>query len=89
MNAKDIEDMKDVKTVIDQMETNLESVSKGVDNLLVCLMGDPKDRHDLGLVGDVKNNKQWKNLVNKWLGIVGISTFGLLLKEGFNFFKRG
>ena len=88
MNAKDIEDIKDVKNVIEVMETNLDSVSKGVDNLLICLMGDPKNRHDLGLVGDVRNNKKWKNLVNKWLGVVGISTFGLLWKEGINIFKR-
>jgi len=49
----------------------------------------PDDRNDAGLVGDVRNNKRWKNMVNKILGGTGTISLGLLIKEIFRAIKPG
>jgi len=73
MNAKDIKDIKDVKSVMEQIESNIATNCKNITDIKIALMGDPKDRGDGGLFQDVRNNKRWKNNVNKTL-----VTFGLL-----------
>ena len=78
MNAKDIKDIKDVRTVMEQMETTLSNQCESVNEIKIALMGDPKNRSDGGLFQDVRNNKRWKNNVNKALftfGGISITTF--------------
>ncbi len=82
MNAKDVEDFKDMKRVV---ATN----TKLLTDIKICLMGDPKNRDDLGLVGDVRNNKRWKNNVNKALGSLGLGFFGLFVKQIFESIRKG
>ena len=81
MNQKDIEDFKDMKREV-------KSNTKILTDIKICLMGDDKDRNDLGLVGDVRNNKRWKGNVQKALGGFGTLTVGLLIKQLFELFKR-
>ena len=82
MNAKDIEDYKDMKRVVSDNTQILKRIDR-------TLSGDPNDRDDLGLVGDVRNNKRWKANVQKSLGGLGLGFAGLLFKQLFELFKRG
>ena len=82
MNQKDIEDFKDMKRVVALNTKILERIDKN-------LSGDPDDRNDLGLIGDVRNNKRWKSNVNKALGTIGITSLGLVVRQLFELFKRG
>ena len=82
MNAKDIEDFKDMKKVV---ETNTKILIR-IDR---CLNGDPDDRDDLGLVGDVRNNKRWKGNVQKSIGGLGLGFVALMIKSFWEFFTKG
>jgi len=67
MNANDIKDLRDVKEVIADMERKFAETGIDIKIIKHCLLGKPDDNNDLGLVGDVRNNKRWKNNVNKSL----------------------
>ena len=49
MTKDEVKDFKDMKKVV-------ESISDTVENMSICLMGDPKDHTSEGLVGAVNNN---------------------------------
>ena len=82
MNQKDIEDFKDLKRIVKSNTIILARIDR-------TLSGNPEDRDDLGLVGDVRNNKRWKGNVNKALSGLGLGVGGLFIKQIFEFFKRG
>ncbi len=81
MNAKDIEEFQDMKRTV-------KTSAKILTDISICLMGKPDDRDDLGLVGDVRNNKRWKNNVNKTLGGLGLGFVSLFVRQLFEIFKR-
>ena len=85
MNAKDIEDIKDVKTVIDDMEKRFIETCVDIKIIKHCLMGNPENNDDLGLVGDVRNNKRWRGNVNKSLFAIGGLSFTTFLKLSWDF----
>jgi len=89
MNANDIKDLRDVKEVIGAMEKTFTSTEADIKLIKHCLMGKPDDNDDLGLVGDVRNNKRWRGNVNKSLCSIGITSVGLLARQIFELFKRG
>ena len=89
MNANDIKDLRDVKEVIADMERKFDETGTDIKIIKHCLMGKPDDNDDLGLVGDVRNNKRWKGNVNKALCSIGITSVGLLVRQIFELFKRG
>lgn len=80
MNQKEIKTFNEMKNV-------MESIAETVKNIDVTLNGKKGDRHDLGLVGDVRNNVKWRNTVQKWMGILGISVIGLVAKDIWKFIK--
>ena len=82
MNKTEIDTFKDMRKVV-------ETIAETVENIDITLNGKKGDRHDLGLVADVRNNIKWKNAVNRWIGALGISTIGLVGKQIFELFKRG
>ena len=82
MNKSENADFKEIKRTVDNNTLILKRIDK-------CLNGDPDDRNDAGLVGDVRNNKRWKNMVNKILGGTGTISLGLLIKEIFRAIKPG
>lgn len=82
MNRIEIEDFKDMKKVV---ETNTKILLR-IDR---CLSGDPDDRKDLGLIGDVRNNLRWKSNVQKTLGALGIGVLTLWIKTLWSFVTKG
>lgn len=88
MNTKDIKDIHDVKTVIGGMEEKLIESASDVKIIKHCLLGNPENNDDLGLVGDVRNNKRWKNMVNKFLGGTVVLSVSLVIKEFFEYIKK-
>ena len=88
MNAKDIKDLTEMKTVVAEMEDKIDDTSSDIKDIKHCLMGDPKDRKDLGLVGDVRNNVRWRDKVNKTLATLGLGVMGLFVKEAWQHFVR-
>ena len=89
MNTKDIKDIHDVKIVIGGMEDKLTESASDVKIIKHCLLGNPEDNNDLGLVGDVRNNKRWRNTVNKLLGGTVTLSLGLAIKEFLGYIKKG
>ena len=85
MNANDIKDLRDVKEVIGTMEKTFTSTEADIKLIKHCLMGKPDDNDDLGLVGDVRNNKRWKGNVNKSLVTIGGLTFASIFKLTWDF----
>lgn len=83
MNKEQADDLKSMKKCIDENAEILLRIDK-------VLNGDrEKDKYDFGLVGDVRNNQRWKNMVNKVLGGTGTISLGLLIKELFGILKKG
>ena len=77
MNAKDCRDLQELINVVADIQ---ESVVVDLRDIKICLLGDPKDRNDMGLAGDVRNNKKWKDNVQKTLTALGITTLTLFVK---------
>ena len=79
----------EVKT-FNEMKIMVEGISNTVENIDITLNGKKEDRHDLGLVGDVRNNVKWRDKVNKTLSALGIGVILLFIKEGWQqFLKKG
>ena len=85
MNANDIKDLRDVKEVIADMERKFDETGTDIKIIKHCLMGKPDDNDDLGLVGDVRNNKRWKGNVNKSLVTISGLTLTTFLKLSWDF----
>ena len=83
MNANDIKDLRDVKEVIGDMESKFKETGADIKIIKHCLLGKPDDNDDLGLVGDVRNNKRWKNNVNKALSGLGLGVISIWIKQLF------
>jgi len=82
MNAKDIEEFKDMQRDVKASTTILLRIDR-------TLNGDPDDRHDLGLVGDVRNNVRWKTNVQRTLSALGIGVVTLWVKTLWGFVTKG
>lgn len=82
MNAKDIEEFKDMQRDVKASTTILLRIDR-------TLNGDPDDRHDLGLVGDVRNNVRWKTNVQRMLSALGIGVVTLWVKTLWGFVTKG
>ena len=83
MNKEQADDLKSIKKCIDNNSKLLVRIDK-------VLNGDKeKDKYDFGLVGDVRNNQRWKDMVNKVLGGTGTVSLGLLIREIFGVLKKG
>lgn len=80
MNANEMETFKEMKTVVKANTRILMRIDK-------CLNGDPDNRNDLGLVGDVRNNVRWKNNIQKILGALGFGVITLWLKDAWGYIK--
>jgi hypothetical protein len=74
MNQEEQVTVKDLEKIVVSNSETLEQIS-------VCLMGDPKDHKDEGLIGAVNNNVKWKNNINKSVGGLGLGFFALVIKE--------
>ena len=80
---------KEIKT-FDQLRNEVIDIKGDVHIIKTCLMGNPeKPLEEPGLVGVISNNKRWRNLVNKVLGGTGIISISLLVKEFFEYIKKG
>ncbi len=77
----------EVKT-FNEMKIMVEGIADTVETINVTLNGKKGDRHDLGLVGDVRNNVKWRDKVNKTLSALGLGVIGLFIKEGWQQFLR-
>ena len=82
MNAKDIEEFKDMQRDVKASTTILLRIDR-------TLNGDPDDRHDLGLVGDVRNNVRWKTNVQRMLSALGVGVVTLWVKTLWGFVTKG
>ena len=83
MNKSEIVDFKDVKKTV-------ENIANTVNDISICLRGDPKNHKDEGLVGAVNNNVKWRDKVNKTLSALGIGVILLFIKEVWQqFLKKG
>ncbi len=83
MNKEQAEDLKFLRK-------SMDDTAKIVTRIDIVLNGDrEKDKYDFGLVGDVRNNQRWKNMVNKFLGGTFTVSLGLLVKEIFGVLKKG
>ena len=82
MNKNEIGTFNDMKNVV-------KNTAETVDEIRICLLGDPKKPDSLGLRGDVRNNVRWRTKVNKTLSALGIGVLLLFIKEGWQqFIKR-
>lgn len=80
MNVKEIETFNDMKKMVNANSKILVRIDR-------VLNGDPDDRKDFGLAGDVRNNVRWKNSIQKVLGVLGFGIATLWLKDVWNYFK--
>ena len=77
-------------TTFNEMKIMVKGIANTVRNIDITLNGKKEDRHDLGLVGDVRNNVKWKDKVNKAIGGLGLGFLALIIKEGWQqFLKKG
>jgi len=55
-----------------------ERLSDSIDTFNRTLNGDPLDRHDLGLIGEVVTNTKFRRFMQKilWVLVLGFLTFG-------------
>lgn len=81
MNASEIETFKEMKTVVKANTKILIRIDK-------TLHGDKeKDKYDMGLVGDVRNNVRWKKNIQKVLSVLGLGIAGMWVKDGWTYLK--
>lgn len=80
---------REIKT-FDQLKNEVLDIKEDVGDIKLCLLGNPKKPlEEPGLVGVISNNKRWRNVVNKVLGGTGTISIGLLVKEFFEYIKKG
>ena len=81
MNGKDY---KDLKTVSD----GLNHMMKKIDDIRTLLKG-KDDSDDIGLVGAVHDNTKFRMNTKKWMGFIGLSVLGLLVKAIYDLIITG
>jgi len=70
---KDREDMSEAIKTLPTMQTDIATIYK-------VLLGSKDDRSDLGLVGDVRENTEFRNSAKYWLRALGGVNIGIGLK---------
>ncbi len=81
MNGKDYKDLKGVSD-------GLNHIMRKVDDVRILLKG-KDDSDDTGLVGVVHDNTQFRMTTKKWLGFIGLSVLGLLVKAIYELIMTG
>ena len=67
MNATDKNDLKTILEHLDKQDGARKDLKARVDSIYICLMGKDDNHKDMGLVGDVKDNTDFRKKVT-WIG---------------------
>jgi hypothetical protein len=73
-------DIGSVKTDVQRVDEKLDLITQGQEQLLTILRGDPKNRADSGLVGDVEELKKNNKIIYFIISAIGIPLLLLILK---------
>ena len=74
-------EIKSVRTEITQGTKERGKLIETVDEIHVCLTGDPKNHEDLGLQGAVNENTKFRKTAKYWLGAFGLTSLAVLAKS--------
>ena len=77
------------QVTVKELAKIVEDNNEVLKDIKVCLMGDPKNHKDEGLIGAVNNNVKWKKNVNKAIVTTGLGMIGLFIKEFWNHIVPG
>ncbi len=81
MNGKERSDIKTVLQLIEDGNKERGKLMKKVDQIHICLTGDPEDHTDLGMQGAVNDNTHFRKTAKYWLGALGITSLTVLAKS--------
>ena len=74
-------EIKSVRTEITQGTKERGELIETVDEIYVCLTGDPKKHEDLGLQGAVVENTRFRKTIKYWLGAIGVASLVTVVKS--------
>lgn len=91
MNGQDREDLKHIIQKMDrreevrklekkQQDDERQAIRVQVNEMHVCLMGDPEEKEDTGLKGLVLENTNFRKTIKYWLGGISLVSLSAVIK---------